>query len=50
MLEQRRGIGSSVGEGTTIASREKDREGAVSGEGGYEGAENNSLDLVKSYY
>ena len=41
-MEERRRIRSRVGEGTTIASWEKDREGAVSSAGGYEGAENSS--------
>ena len=46
-MEEWRGIESSVGEGTTIASRDMDREGAVSGEGGeYEGGrKKRSLDL-----
>ena len=39
ILKERRGIGGGGGEGTTIASREKAREGAVPSEEGYEGAE-----------
>ena len=49
-MDERRRIGSRVGEETTIASREKDREGTVPGEGGYGGVENKRGVLTSGVY